>query len=388
MNVDELLDAIIASIFLIIVSLIGIYFPYIVARIFGTHNPYLILEVAGFITYSTSEPGKMDAAFLVTNAPVLFYEFRIIPPIHPSTSAVIEHVITEGIYYVFDPLYSNNDFLVSIGICYVHDLWNQLVDDVLFSFLTEVSSYLPGLEEAEEAEEALNAVNNAYKSLRSFAKQTTINFLGTYGLYTFQSTLLQISSGNYNFVGDVLNALQSSVGPALWSGAEFTIMQVADMALNEVLPPPFDFVAGFAFNLAFTASITLDQYFQDTSDPYKRCYYNHFIQKNTDVFIFSITNGKYTVYQPYLTMPIYYNPNFTFYDGCYGQYNDDQYLCNPQYYYIYNPQDNSQDNIFKLELGNVDNNGNQVFPEFIILSKVGLQYGGPYLNVSVLSSIS
>jgi len=57
--------------------------------------------------------------------------------------------------------------------------------------------------------------------------------------------------------------------------------------------------------------------------------------------------------------------------------------------YIYNPQDNSQDNIFKLDLGNVDNNGNQVFPEFIILSKVGVQSGGqPYLNVSVLSSTS
>jgi len=87
-------------------------------------------------------------------------------------------------------------------------------------------------------------------------------------------------------------------------------------------------------------------------------------------------------------LSIYYNPNFTFYNGCYGQYNDDQYLCNPHYQYIYDPSNTGNDNIFKLELGNVDNNDNQVYPEFIVLSKAGLQYGGPYLNVSILSSIS
>jgi hypothetical protein len=388
MDIDELLDGIVASIFLIIVSLIGIYFPYIVARIFGTHNPYLILEVAGFITYSTSEPGNMEAAFFVTNAPVFLYEFRIIPPIHPSASSVAEHVLLEGVYYIFNPLYSSNDFLVSIGICYVEDLWQQLADDVLFSFITEVSSYLPGAEEAGAAERALNTLNNIYKFSQAFAKQTIINFLGNYGLYTFQSALLQYAYGNHNIVGDVFNALQSSVGPALWSTVEFTILQVGDMILDEVLPPPFDFIAGFAFNLAFTSAITLVQYFQATSDPYKRCYYNKFIQKNVKVFFFSITNGKYTIYQPYLTLSIYYNPNFTFYDGCYDQ-DQYQYLCNPNYQYIYYPGNTGDDNIFKLELGNVNGSGQQVFPEFIILSKVGAESGGqPYLNVSILSSTS
>jgi len=39
-------------------------------------------------------------------------------------------------------------------------------------------------------------------------------------------------------------------------------------------------------------------------------------------------------------------------------------------------------------LGNINDKGQQVFPEFIILSKVGVESGGPYLNVSVLSSKS
>ena len=373
MDLDELLDAIIASIFLIIVSLIGIYFPYIIARIFGTHNPYLILEVAGFITYSTSEPGNMDAAFFVTNEPTFFYEFRIIPPIHSSA--------------LFIPLYNNNDFLVSIGECYVNNLWQQIAYDALNSFMTEVFSYLPGLKNFGVTKPLSEVLNDVF-DVSSIAKQTAIGAAGTYGLYTFQSSLLQYASGNQNIWGDIFNALQSSVGPTLWSTAEFTIMQVGDMILDEVLPPPADFVAGFAFNLAFTSAITLYQYWQATSNPYTSCYYNHFIQQNTNFGSFSIPNGEYTVYQPYLTLSIYYNPNFTFYDGCYGQYNDDQYLCNPQYTYIYYPKDNTQDNIFKLDLGNINNKGQQVFPEFIILSKFGLESGGQYLNVSVLSSTS
>ena len=367
MDIDELLDAIIASIFLIIVSLIGIYFPYIVARIFGTHNPYLILEVAGFITYSTSEPGNMDAAFLVTNEPTFFYEFRIIPPINSSS--------------LFIPLYNNNDFLVSIGICYTYDLWQQLADDALNSFMTEVFSYLLGLKNFGATKGILDALNDIYESLPSIAKQTAIGTVGTYGLYTYQSALLQYASGNQNIWGDIFNALQSSVGPTLWSTVEFSIMQVGDMILDETLPPPADFVAGFAFNLAFTSAITLYQYWQATTNPYMSCYYNQFINQNNGNYIFP--NGEYIVYQPYLTLSIYYNPDFTFYNGC-----NDYYLCNTSFIYIYYPQDNTQDNIFKLDLGNINDNGQQVFPEFIILSKVGLEYGGPYLNVSVLSSKS
>jgi len=335
---DELLDTIIASIFLIIVSLIGIYFPYIVTRIFGTHNPYLILEVAGFITYSTSEPGTMDAVFLVTNGPTFFYEFRIIPPMQS--------------YDLFIPLYNNNDFLVSIGICYMYDVWEQLANDVLTSFMTEVGSYFGG-------------------DLSSIAKITVINTLGTYGLYTYQSALSQYSYGNHNIFGDIFNALQSSVGPSLWAAGETTIMQVVDMVLDEALPPPFDFAAGFALNMLVTSAITLYQYWQATSNPYTRCYYNHFLN-----------NGEYTVYHPYLTLSIYYNPNFTFYNGC-----NNQYLCN-NYTYIYNSTEESEDNIFKLDLGNINNEGQEVFPEFIILSKVGVEYGGPYLNISISYSES
>jgi hypothetical protein len=354
MEIDELLDAIIASIFLIIVSLIGIYFPYIVTRIFGTHNPYLILEVAGFITYSTSEPGNIKAAFFVTDAPVFLYEFRIIPPIHS--------------YALFIPLYNNKDFLVSIGICYVRDLWQQIADDVIFSILTEVSSYLPG-----------SVTGGIAKAI---AKQTVINLLTTYGLYTYQSALLQYAYGNHNILGDIFNALQSSVGPALWSTAEFTILQAGDMILNEILPPPFDFAAGLAFNLVVTTGITLFQYWKDTSSPYKRCYYHHFIKQGT-ILGGLLPDIKYTVYQPYLTLSIYYNPDFIFYNGC-----NYYYLCN-QYKYIYDPSDTTQDNIFKLELGNINDKGQQVFPEFIILSKVGVQSAGkPYLNVSILYSKS
>ena len=367
MDVDELLDAIIASIFLIIVSLIGIYFPYIVARIFGTHNPHLILEVAGFITYSTSEPGNMDATFLVTNEPTFFYEFRIIPPIHSSSP--------------FIPLYNNNDFLVSIGICYTYDLWQQLADDALNSFMAEVASYLPGLKNGGITKPLLDVLNDVYQALPSIAKQTAINFLGIYGLYTYQSALLQYAYGNHNILGDIFNAIQSSVGPALWSTTAFSIMQVGDMILDETLPPPYDFVAGFTFNLAFSSAITLYQYWQATTSPYVGCYYNQFISQGNFLYIFP--NGEYTVYQPYLTLSIYYNPNFTFYNGC-----NDYYLCNTSFTYIYYPQDNTQDNIFKLDLGNINDKGQQVFPEFIILSKVGLEYGGPYLNVLVLSSKS
>jgi len=367
MDIDELLDAIIASIFLIIVSLIGIYFPYIVARIFGTHNPYLILEVAGFITYSTSEPGNMTAVFLVTNAPTFFYEFRIIPPM-PSYSPP-------------NPLYNNNDFSVSIGICYTYDLWQQLADDALNSFIAEVSSYLLGLKNGGITKPLLDVLNDVSKSLPSIAKQTAIGAAGTYGLYTYQSALLQYAYGNHNFFGDIFNALQSSVGPALWSTVEFSIMQVGDMILDETLPPGLDFLAGVAFNMAFTSAITIVQYWQATTNPYIGCYYNQFISQGKVLYIFP--NGEYTVYQPYLTLLIYYNPNFTFYNGC-----NDYYLCNTSFKYIYNSTDESHDNIFKLDLGNINDKGQEVFPEFIILSKVGLEYGGPYLNVSILSSKS
>jgi hypothetical protein len=367
MDIDELLDAIIASIFLIIVSLIGIYFPYIVARIFGTHNPYLILEVAGFITYSTSEPGNMSAAFLVTNEPTFFYEFRIIPPM-PSYSPP-------------NPLYNNNDFFVSIGICYTYDLWQQLADDAFMSFMTEVTSYSYALGEAGAAKPLLSALNKVFEQSTEIAKQTVIGAVGTYGLYTYQSALLQYAYGNYNFFGDIFNALQSSVGPALWSTVEFSTMQVGDMILDETLPPGLDFLAGIAFNMAFTSAITIVQYWQATTNPYTSCYYNQFISQGKFLYIFP--NGEYTVYQPYLTLSIYYNPNFTFYNGC-----NDYYLCNTSFTYIYNSTDESQDNIFKLDLGNINDKGQEVFPEFIILSKVGLEYGGPYLNVSILSSKS
>jgi len=364
MDLDELLDAIIASIFLIIVSLIGIYFPYIVARIFGTHNPYLILEVAGFITYSTSEPGNMTAAFLVTNEPTFFYEFRIIPPIHSSA--------------LFIPLYNNNDFLVSIGKCYVNNLWQQIADDALNSFMTEVFSYLPGLKSFGVTKGLPEVLNDVF-DVSSIAKQTAIGAVGTYGLYTFQSSLLQYASGNQNIWGDIFNALQSSVGPALFSTIEFSVMSIGDTILDETLPPGLDFLAGFAFNMAFSSAITLYQYWQATSNPYASCYYNQFISQSNSI----IPNGEYTVYQPYLTLSIYYNPNFTFYNGC-----EDYYLCNTSFTYIYNSTDNKQDNIFKLDLGNINNKGQQVFPEFIILSKLGLEYGSQYLNVSVLSSTS
>jgi hypothetical protein len=372
MDIDELLDAIIASIFLIIVSLIGIYFPYIITRIFGTHNPYLILEVAGFITYSTSEPGKMGAAFLVTNDPSFFYEFRIIPPMEPPINNTIFNntnnqnvgALAAALELVqsFFPLYDNKDFLISIGICYVYNLWDQLLDDVINSFMTEIGSY--GL-----AKEGI---------VKAIVKTTAINAVSTYGLYTYQSALLQYEYGNHNILGDIFNALQSSVGPTLWSTLESSILQIGDIILDEVLPPPFDFVAGFAFNLAFTSAVTLIQYSQDTSNPYVRCYYNKFIQTSTNWLFISIPNGDYTVYQPYLTLSIYYNPNFTFYNEC-----GDVYLCN-QYEYIYNPKNITQDYIFKLELGNVDNNDNQIYPEFIILSKEGVGSGGPSLSVSII----
>jgi len=364
---DELLDAIIASIFLIIVSLIGIYFPYIVTRIFGTHNPYLILEVAGFITYSTSEPGNMEAAFLVTNGPTFFYEFRIIPPIHSSS--------------LFIPLYNNNDFLVSIGICYVYDLWQQIANDALNSFIFETFSYLPGLKNFGLTKPISEVLNDVFKGIPAIAKQSLIGFGITYTSYTEQSAYLQYSYGSHNIWGDIFNALQSSVGPSLWATGEVTIMQVVDMILDQTLPPPFDFVAGFAFNLAFSSAVTLYQYWRATSNPYAYCYYNQFISQGNVFYIFP--NGEYTVYQPYLTLSIYYNPNFTFYNGC-----TDYYLCNISFTYIYNSSDESQDNIFKLDLGNINDKGQQVFPEFIILSKVGVESGGPYLNVSVLSSES
>jgi hypothetical protein len=365
---DELLDAIIASIFLIIVSLIGIYFPYIVTRIFGTHNPYLILEVAGFITYSTSEPGNMTAAFLVTNEPNLFYEFRIIPPMHSSS--------------LFIPLYNNNDFLVSIGICYIHDLWQQLADDALNSFIAEGLSYLPGLKSFGSKKPIIEVLNDVYKNKAIIAKQSLIGFGLAYTSYTEQSAYLQYSYGNHNIWGDIFNALQSSVGPSLWAAGEATIMQVVDMILDETLPPPADFAAGFAFNLAFSSAITLVQYWQATTNPYTSCYYNQFISQGNVFYIFP--NGKYTVYQPYLTLSIYYNPNFTFYNGC-----TDYYLCNTSFTYIYNSTEESEDNIFKLDLGNINDKGQEVFPEFIIISKTGLESGGSqYLNISVLSSES
>ncbi|MFP3284262.1 MAG: hypothetical protein RXO65_02350 [Candidatus Nanopusillus acidilobi] len=363
---DELLDAIIASIFLIIVSLIGIYFPYIVTRIFGTHNPYLILEVAGFITYSTSEPGDMDAVFLVTNGPTFFYEFRIIPPIQSSA--------------LFIPLYNNNDFLVSIGICYVRDLWQQLADDALNSFIAEGLSYLPGLKSFGSTKSIIEVLNGISKNIPAIAKQALINFGVAYTSYTEQSAYLQYSYGNHNIWGDIFNALQSSVGPSLWAAGEATIMQVVDMVLDETLPPPADFVAGFAFNMAFSSAITLIQYWQATTNPYAYCYYNQFISQGNVFYIFP--NGEYTVYQPYLTLSIYYNPNFTFYNGC-----TDYYLCNTSFTYIYNSTEESEDNIFKLDLGNINNESQEVFPEFIVISKTGLESGGSqYLNISVLSS--
>jgi len=369
MDLDELLDAIIASIFLIIVSLIGIYFPYIVARIFGTHNPHLVLEVASFITYSTSEPGNMNAAFLLTNEPVFFYEFRITPPT-PS-------------YSLLNPSYDNNNFLISIGICYVYDLWQEIAYNAIDSFVVAISAYVPGLKAggADALAKVLAALNNIYKSTPAIAKQTVMNFAGTYAFYTAQSAYLQYSYGNQNIWGNILNALQSSVGPTIWFTAISTTMQVADMILMQIMPFPAGFFAGVAFNLAFTSAITVIKYFWATSDPNIGCYYNRFINKDNGNSI--LPSAKYTVYYPYLTLPIYYNPNFTFYNEC-----KDHYLCDPSFKYIYNPNDKTQNNIFKVDLGNINDKGQEVFPEFIILSKVGSEYGGPYLSVSILSSKS
>ncbi|WP_231433917.1 hypothetical protein [Candidatus Nanopusillus massiliensis] len=72
--------------------------------------------------------------------------------------------------------------------------------------------------------------------------------------------IIEYSYGNHNIWGDIFNALQSSVGPSLWAAGEATIMQVVDMVLDETLPLPADFVAGFAFNMAFSSAITLIQY--------------------------------------------------------------------------------------------------------------------------------
>jgi len=369
MDLDELLDAIIASIFLIIVSLIGIYFPYIVARIFGTHNPHLVLEVASFITYSTSEPGNINAAFLLTNEPVFFYEFRITPP----TSS----------YFLPNPLYDNNNFLIGIGMCHVRDLWEELAYNAIDSFVAAVSAYVPGLKAggADALSKVLAALNNIYRSTSTIAKQTVMNFAGTYAFYTTQSAYLQYSYGNQNIFGNILNALQSSVGPTIWSTAIFTTMQVIDMVLMQTMPFPAGFFAGVAFNLVFTSAFTLIEYFQATSDPNIGCYYNKFINKDSGNSI--LPSAKYTIYQPYLTLSIYYNPNFAFYNEC-----KDPYLCDPSFKYIYNPKDKTQNNIFKLILGNINDKGHEVFPEFIILSKVDLEHGGPYLNVSILSSKS
>mgnify|MGYP001770855852 FL=1 len=112
---EELLEGIIASVFLIIVALIGFYLPVLASEFFNSHNPYLVLEVAGFLTYATSEPGHIEAAIPTTQFADPGLEFRIIPPIN-----------TGWIFYSYD----NKDFIDSIGECIEQNEWDQIGMDV------------------------------------------------------------------------------------------------------------------------------------------------------------------------------------------------------------------------------------------------------------------
>ncbi|MGB9674790.1 MAG: hypothetical protein ACPLX8_01515, partial [Nanopusillaceae archaeon] len=118
---ETLLDVVIASIFILVVLLIGFYLPYIAGQLFHPHNKYLLLETAGFLTYSTSEPGEMASVIYVTSQPAPLLEFRIGVP--------------QTRYFFSFQTYSSDSFYTSIGYCIRKNLWEQVSQSVFFGVI-------------------------------------------------------------------------------------------------------------------------------------------------------------------------------------------------------------------------------------------------------------
>lgn len=376
-----MLEGIIASVFLIIVALIGFFLPRLASEFFNSHNPYLVLEVAGFLTYSTSEPGNISALIPVTQAADQELEFRIIPPI--STG------------WVFST-YDNSDFAVAIGYCVEQNLWQQLGYDALNALINAVFAYFKGGGLVSDEAPLSSIIFNSIKfSSEMYAANTlqlaALNVYENYGLY----------SGN--FVQNLATSFQSALGESAIFTGENVIETYIDSALFFVADfgGPIGFLAATAINFAINAIVTFIQYENVQSNEFARCY-NYCEYKNS-------CNGNYFIYNNLLLFQVYYNPQFDIYDDC-----SSPELCNNQltqticlsYEQVvvngipkevctneetvvrdtipaYNSQNPNEDYIIKIELGYYNQTtGEFYYPEFLLLQKVG---GNPfgYINVSV-----
>jgi hypothetical protein len=348
---EEALEAIIASVFLIIISLIGLFLPVLASQMFQGHNPYLVLEVAGFLTYSTSEPGRIEAAIPMTQFADILLEFRIIPPINTG--------------WVFSS-YNNKDFLVSIGFCIENNLWEQLGLDAFNSLFTAVTSYFAGVGSSSFIKAASTVIK--YQSqgfIMGLAATTTTNYIQGTQIY-----------GN-NVIQNLANSFLSSLSTT----AFFTGLNLGQTLLDVgiylgLASGGIGLAVAVAANFLINAVITLIQYENAQQNSFLKCYH------------YGTPSDIYFVYNPIFALPVYYNPTFYIYNNC-----DVPELCNLEESgknpVAYNVNDINSNYIIKIEMGYYNSTTKKYYyPLFLILVKED-QYKGDslgYINVSIISA--
>ncbi|MGC9132914.1 MAG: hypothetical protein ACP5GJ_00710 [Nanopusillaceae archaeon] len=356
---EELLEVIISSIFLIIVTLIGFAIPYLAAEMFQGHNPYLVIEAAGFLTYSTSEPGNIIAAIPMTQFADELLEFRIIPPINKG--------------WIFGS-YDNRDFGISIGYCIENNLEEQLIFDSINGLINAVLSYLPLRGSPIETESLSQIASSILRAqvkgyamgvIENTGALTAFNFISNYGTY-----------GN-NIAANFFNSFLSS----LETSAIVTGENVVESAVDSVM----FYLAGstgiglpiaIAADVAINAAITFILYEQTIQNPFAHCYH------------YNPSSGIYYRYNPILFITIYYNPTFYIYDNC-----NVYQLCNTQnkQALAYDVGDISNDYIIKIEMGYYDSKSRKYYyPIFLILGKYDQHTGDSlgYITVSIVAGES
>ena len=355
---EELLEGIIASVFLIIVALIGFYLPVLASEFFDSHNPYLVLEVAGFLTYSTSEPGHIEAAIPTTQFADPGLEFRIIPPIN-----------TGWIFYSYD----NKDFLVSIGECIEQNAWDQVGMDVLNGIMAAVFPF-GGVGEVSG------------NILESLTGQTLLR-IGRFVAVNYATNAIFTGLGNfvnnlYYYNGNIPQAIFSSALPSLSEAAFSTGVGLLQTALNifvigaRFAGPEGVFIAAVVDSLV-NIGITLGEFLSVQNNEYAHCYY---YKENTGSFTGNIYQaGEYFIYNSLLTFPVYYNPEFSIYSRC-----NVKQLCNIREQVVYDSSNINNDRILKIEFGYYDKKQHlYYYPLFLILDKTSGEPFG-YINVSIM----
>ncbi|BBL45226.1 hypothetical protein MJ1_0047 [Nanobdella aerobiophila] len=376
--VEDILDALVASIFLIIVIFIGVNIPYLAAKIFGANNPYAVLETAGFITYATSIPGGIQGLIYISSGPSIGYEFRIAPPINTG--------------WVFGQ-YNNNDFLVSIGYCENQNLWDQFGMDFFNSVLTAMFAQVPAADEAEIAlegaetlvEESPSVSSLVQSYLKSSSKLFANSFAGNEIFGTAIGLYRYLQDQNSGGIGTALYSSAMTILPTALEGAAVGTLEV--LADNAIIAAtgPIGYGISIGVNMIVNSAITLYNYENIANNDYARCYYNDQL----------LSSGQYFVYYNLLSLPVFYNPEFSLINQCYLDAKNPgnqeaiyyEYLCNgfnsnQQNQTIYQSGSQYGYYIFKLELG-VEYQGYYYYPAYLSLDKNNLD-GNHEINISII----